>query len=261
MPLDPSSVKLGKKLGHVEDPRTLRLANLLTPDLPKPPFDYQLGRGFDVPMFANDQYGDCTCVSHGHRILVQERHARQRETPISTDDVLAAYSAVTGFDPDRPETDNGAYMLDVLNYMRRTGMGREKDGTRHQITAYAKVDHTDLQEVRTAIALFGGLYIGIWLPLSAQWQDLMAWDLPSEGDAGDGTPGSWGGHAVYANGYDRRGVDFYTWSEPAHMTWEFWTNYVDEAYAVISEDFFRKTGKSSRGFDTAQLNAFLRGLG
>lgn len=255
-------MKLGKKLGHVEDPRTFRLANFLTAGLPSAPFDYQLGRGFDVPMFGNDRYGDCTCASQAHRIMVQERNAQQkRELQVTTADVLEVYSAVTGFDPNRPETDNGAYMLDVLNYLRRVGLGRERDGSRHQITAYVKVDHRNTTEIRQAIALFGGVYVGIWLPLSAQRQPLMGWDLPEGGPVKDGEPGSWGGHAVYVNGYDRRGLDFYTWSEPAHMTWDFQSFYVDEMYAIVSEDFLHASGKTSRGFDTNKLLGYLKELG
>lgn len=255
------NVKLGKKLGHVEDPRTFRLARFLTAELPRPPFDYQLGRGFDVPMFGNDRYGDCTFASQGHRVMVQERTAQQKgELQVTTADVLEGYAAVTGFDPARPETDNGAYMLDVLNYLRRVGMGRERDGSRHTITAYVKVDHTNQAEIRTAIALFGGIYVGVWLPVSARRQGYMHWDVPPQGPVADGEPGSWGGHAIYCNGYDRKGLDFYTWSEPGHMSWGFESAYVDEMYAIVSEDFIRKSGKTSRGFDMNQLMGYLNEL-
>jgi hypothetical protein len=53
-----------------------------------------------------------------------------------------------------------------------------------------------IPEIATAIWLFGGAYIGVELPISAQNQDV--WDVA---DGPDAEPGSWGGHAVYLVGY------------------------------------------------------------
>src|SRR5688500_16180072 len=135
--MDPSKVKLGKKLGRVEDPRSFKLATFLRRSLPTPPSRSTVGgTAVSYPMFANDRYGCCTFASQGHRVIAQERSARQTEIRVGDEDVLAGYAAVTGFDRNRPETDNGAYMLDVLNYMRHHGIGREKDGTPHVIAGY-----------------------------------------------------------------------------------------------------------------------------
>lgn len=266
MTFDPSSVCLGKRLGVVQDPRTFHLRRLLEPGiLPPIPRSWRMAHNLaEVPMFANDQYGDCTLASHGHRIVAQEHSTQQREIQLSDAEVLASYTAVTGFDPRNPATDNGAYMLDVANYMRRTGMGREKDGSRHTIDAFVKVDHTNHNEVKTACVLFGGIWIGVWLPTSAQRQTgpTKAWDIPDGRAAeGDYEPGSWGGHAIHGIGFNAAGVETYTWAREQFMSWRFWDHYVDEAYAFISEDWFRKGGTTPRGFKVEQLGAWLAELG
>jgi hypothetical protein len=264
---DPASVCLGKKLGVVEDPRTFHLRTLLdTAALPSVPATWRYaGSLHEVPMFANDRYGCCTLASNGHRIVAQEFSTRQRDFPITDAEVLAAYSAVTGFDPRRPETDNGAYMLDVANYMRTVGLGREKDGSRHTVEAFVKIDHGNHAEVKAACNLFGGVWIGVWLPRSAQAQTgpNRAWDAPLDTAAlvGDYEPGSWGGHAIEVVGYSARGLLAYTWSREQFMSWAFWGAYVDEAYAFIDEDWFRKGGTTPRGFRADQLRAWLSELG
>jgi hypothetical protein len=259
------NVCLGKKLGVVEDPRTFHLRALLDPvALPKPPVSWRFATALrNVPMFANDRYGCCTCASHGHRIVAQEYSTQQHEVALKDNDVLEAYSAVTGFNPLDRRTDNGAYMLDVANYMRRTGMGREKDGSRHTVEAFVKVNHVAQGEVKTACNLFGGVWVGVWLPVSAQVQTGpgLMWDRP-EGQSLTGVyePGSWGGHAVHAIGYNKMGVQIYTWGQEQFLTWRFWAAYVDEAYAFISEDWFRAGGTTPRGFKVEQLRNWLSEL-
>src|ERR1044072_3179485 len=256
----PQDVKLGKKLGVVKDRRTIQLGPLLdAASLPKIPATWRFAKSLHyVPMFGNDRYGDCTFASHGHRIVAQELSTSQREKMVTESDVLKGYADVTGFDPNRPETDNGAYMLDVANYMRRTGIGREKDGSAHTISAFALVDHTNLDEVKKACVLFGGVWCGAALPLSAQSQTGpgLTWDISGRNNR----PGSWGGHAFTMIGYDTHGGLVYTWGNEQKFTWEWWLKYVDEVYALISEDWFRKSGTTSRGFNVAQLQQYLSEL-
>ena len=56
-----------------------------------------------------------------------------------------------------------------------------------------------IPDVAAAIWLFGGAYIGVEFPITAQNQDV--WDVPAKPGPKD-EPGSWGGHAVYLVGYD-----------------------------------------------------------
>lgn len=261
--IDYNDVKLGKKLGRVDDPRTFRLAEFLPSiamsDL-KIPKQWRLARRRNtVPMFGNDNIGDCTFASHGHRIVVQEAAVGQAsEIKLTDDDIIKGYSAVTGYDPISGALDDGAYMLDVANFMRRIGIGKQKDGTAHTVAAFIQVP-LKVEYLRAAAMIFGGVWYGIWLPVSAQGQP--SWEVPPQGPIGAGEPGSWGGHAIYSQGYDPLGCHIYTWSREMRMSWQFVQTYVDEAYVFVTEDFLRRlTRTTPRGFDIDRLNGYLAEL-
>jgi hypothetical protein len=249
---------LGKKAGVVHDPRSFALAELLTADLPPVQREWRMAHNtHGWPMFANDRLGDCTCASFGgHRVIAQEASAQQKRTvAVSEQDVIALYSAVTGYRPDDPSTDQGAYLLDVLRYARSHGYGREADGTPHTIGAYAKVNLSTYTQMKQGARLFGGLYLGLALPVAAQHQDV--WDVSTGPDA---EPYSWGGHAVWMVGYDPKGITLVTWGSEQRATWAWVSRYVDEAWAVISEDFLRGSGRTPQGFDVGQLQQLLSRL-
>lgn len=249
------------KLAPRDDPRTLQLANYLTGELPKPPYRIQWSKAVTSwPMMANDRVGDCTCAAAGH--MIQAWTANAGESPfrfvpatglVLTDaEILAAYGAITGYRPDDPSTDRGAVELDVLNYWRKTGVGG------HQIAAYAALEPQNRQHVELGVDLFGGVYIGLALPLSAQQQ--RVWSVPPGGLHGKGQPGSWGGHAVPVLDYDAHGLTCVTWGSLKRMTWGFWAAYCDEAYALVSQDWIAAAGKAPSGFDLAELQADLAAI-
>jgi hypothetical protein len=165
---------------------------------------------------------------------------------------LAAYSALTGFDPTDPNTYNGTVMLDALNYWRRTGIAG------HQIMAYAACEPGNIEHIKDSIHLFAAAYVGMSLPRSAQGQ--RVWSVPVQGPVGDGTAGSWGGHCVPIIAYSPRRLICVTWGQLKAMTWRFFRAYCDEAYAVLSEDWLRQDRTAPNGFDLAELQKDLAGL-
>lgn len=250
---------LGKKLGVVHDRRTLSVRALVDAPAVKVPHAHDIAHTVEeFPVFLNEELGDCGLASNGHRVIGQERSAGQHDLPVTDADVLAAYEAVGGYRPGHPETDNGVYLLDVCNYLRKTGMGRQRDGSPHTITGFAKVDPTNHDEVRLASYVFGGLYIGAALPVAAQDQVGQLWQLT--GDEHADKFGSWGGHAMWAPAYDVQGVGVVTWGRRQRATWEWWDTYVDEAYALVSPDFMRRGGKTPQGFNADALARFLETL-
>lgn len=256
---DVAEIKLGKHLGVVDDRRTFMASAIMIDEVRVPPRHRVGGQLKSVPLFGNDRYGDCVFASQCHAIVTMERSASQRELPLSEEDALSAYGLVTGFRREDPSTDNGAYELDGLNNWRQRGLGREKDATTHVLKAFAAVDWTDRSEACMAHYVFGGLKICAGLPLSAadQVRNGQAWDVV-EGPRSRW--GSWGGHSMYSFAYDEEGLIVWTWGEEQKMTWEWVDAYVDESYALVSEDYFRRAGKTPQGFDADKLDRLLRGL-
>lgn len=203
------------------------------------------------PMMLNDQLGDCTCAAAGHMICQWTTFAGHKEANIPDNAILKAHEAVSGYVPGEPQTDNGAVMLDVLNYWRQTGIGG------HKITAFASVPLQRFNLIRMSISMFGSVYLGIQLPLSAQGQNI--WEVPPEGPTGDGSPGSWGGHCVPIVGYDQDWWYVVTWGQIMKMKSSFLIDYADEAYVCLSPDWYA-TGNAPSGFNLAQLETDLSAL-
>lgn len=244
------AMKLGRHLGVVHDLRTLQLADYVEKrKLPAAPRRVThstpvLRRG-GYPLFRNDSLGDCTCATAGHMELTWS-HGEVRLTDA---EVVAAYSKVSGYPA---AGDNGAYVLDVLNLWRTVGVGGRR------LHSFAALKLRDHQLVHTACWLFGGVYIGMALPVSAQAQVGRRWQVVKQ----DAEPGSWGGHAVHVADSDEHGVTVITWGRKQRMAWDFWDAYVDEAYALVSPEWLHHAhgSESPQGFNLQALEADLEQL-
>jgi hypothetical protein len=229
------------------DVRTLSLGRYVDGTrLPAPPAAFDETSGVpEWPMYANDRVGDCTTAAAGHMIEAWTAAGRGRVVEITERDVLDAFARVKVVDPATGE--EGAIELDVLRYWRKSGIGG------HRIGAFTRVSVHNHTLVETAAWLFGGLYIGVQLPETAQSQEVWDWTGSLSGPA---RPGSWGGHAVDVVRYDADAVTVVTWGVLKRVTWSFWDRYVDECYCIISNDFLDE-GKAPNGFDLAALEADL----
>jgi hypothetical protein len=242
-----ATVRLGKLPARV-DPRSLSLAHYVDREvLPAPPPVLDLSAQVaEWPMYANDRLGDCTTAAAGHMIEAWTAATAGAPVEVTEASVLAAFDAVKIVDPATGE--EGAVELDVLKLWRSAGIGG------HRIGAFARVARDDRDLVTTGTWLFGGLYIGLQLPLRAGDQDVWEWTGRLDGpDA----PGSWGGHAVDVVAYDDGGVTVVTWGALKRMTWAFWDRYCDEAWCVLSADYL-VAGRSPAGFDLEALRHDLR---
>jgi hypothetical protein len=227
--------------------RTLSLARYIdSARLPSPPDAFDETSGVDSwPMYANDRIGDCTTAAAAHMIEAWTAAGRGQPVELSEGAVLDAFEHVKRTDPFTGE--EGAIELEVLRYWRANGIGM------HRIGAYARIAVHDQRLVRTASWLFGGLYIGLQMPLTAHAQPVWDW---TGSLAGPARPGSWGGHAVDVVRYDKNGLTVVTWGRLQELTWSFWDRYCDEAYCILSDDFLQK-GSAPNGFDLAALQADL----
>ena len=235
--------KLGKN-PPVHDARTLMFGAYLKPQLPPPPPAVDYGKKVPLwPMYGNDIYGDCTCAAAGHMIQCWTANAAAELSP-ANNSVIHFYEHFVG---TPPPPDAGCDMLTVLRYWRKTGLAN------HKVLAFTGLTLGDATQAKQALDMFGGLYIGLSMPLTAQDQDVWDWTGSLTGPA---RPGSWGGHAVDVVGYSDAGLEVVTWGALKLMTWAFWRRYCDEAYCILSPDFLQ-AGKAPNGFDLAALKADL----
>jgi hypothetical protein len=173
-------------------------------------------------------------------------------------DVLTCYEKIGGYVPGDPSTDNGATMLDMLRYWRNTGLGG------HKIVAYMALDITNVNQVKQAILYFGGVYLGLGLPLSAMDKD--DWTVPNGGVYGpQGVPYGWGGHDVPVMAASPHTLTCVTWGKTLKMSWNFFWDYAGaaaggEAYVILSHDWFSVGGLAPSGFNISQLQADLANL-
>jgi hypothetical protein len=247
--VDHSRMKLGKG-PVVRKAKTIKLARILRTGLVAPAKSDYLGPVTDFGMMENDTVGDCTEAAKGHAIQVWTFNATGRMVTVSDSDVLAEYEKNSGYQPGNESTDSGENELTTLTAWRKNGFAG------HKLEAFASVPAQDVHEISLAIWLFGGAYIGVELPVTAQSQD--TWDVVDT-DSGDADPGSWGGHAVFMPWYNftvpsERMYKVISWGKVLGMTDAFRAKYCSEVYALLSKEWLQASGMAINGVDWATLD-------
>ncbi len=240
-------MKLGRKPRKF-NPKTLFLPRYMTANVPEPPpskvfYEYLVKRW---PMFLNDTIGDCVFACGAHMLEDWTAHTMGKVSPTDAD-VQAAYSAVGGYVPGDPATDNGANITDFLSWWQTNPLAGRK------ISGWASIDPSNLTAIKQAIWIFGGVDIGINMPQSAmdQFNARQNWELVQDSPI-------IGGHSICVFGYGAHGCACITWGQVQYMSWEFFAAYCDEAYAVLTPDWLKSTGKTEFGLDMATLESDLR---
>ncbi|MDQ6610583.1 MAG: hypothetical protein M3Y85_12265 [Bacteroidota bacterium] len=230
-------IKSGK-LPYVHDPRTLHLSDYLSwePSV-KIPQEYNWGRKIHPDKwssFGNLKINDCTCAAAGHLIMTWTGNIGRFHRP-TTRSIVKAYTDITGFNPKTDGIGKPVEAIKALKYWRKHGIDN------HKIIAFAKLSFKNREQLKQAIYLYGGCYVGLNLPKSAekQYNESKKWTVPRNGANGVGEPGSWIGHALSITGYSKNELTAISWGKEIIMSLDFWEKYVDESYAVFSSDFVR----------------------
>ncbi len=197
-------------------------------------------------MMGNYSIADCTCASAGHLIMNWTGNVSKKQKVIPDKEIIAAYAAVSGYDPSTGANDYGANLLDVLNYWRTHGIGNDR------LFGYVGIELGNHSQIKETVFLFGGCYIGLQLPDTAT-PDQPIWSVPVSGAHGPGAPNPNRGHAVPIVGYDERYLAIITWGKVKLMTWKFYDTYCDEAYALLSADWFNQKKLAPDGFNWDEL--------
>ena len=256
-----STFKFGRRHPVAAGPR-LALKNYLLESLPAPPasVNYQHKAAKTLHrVYLNDTLGDCVIAGMAHLTGVLTANAGDQFF-YSPEQIVALYSAIGGYVPGNPATDNGCDELTALNYWLQNGAPAGS----HAIKGYLAVDPSNVTELQTAIWLFENLFFALDLP--------DAWVNPfpsSNGFTWDvaGAPDPSNGHCVIGCGYQADGIVISTWDMTGLMTNKAVAQYcagtADGAlYTILSADLIAAaTNKAPNGFDFAQLAADFKAIG
>jgi hypothetical protein len=233
--------------------RYLDLSKLPTPPASvdySPKAQQPLGR-----MYLNNQLSNCVIAWMAHAVGTFLGNAGTTYI-FSPAQIIALYSAIGGYVPGDPSTDDGCDEQTALRYWQATGA----PAGQNQIAGWVSVDGTNPAEYRAAIWLFENIMFGVELP--------DAWVNPFPSASGfiwdvAGPPDPNNGHCFGAIGYHSGGVKINTWGMLGTVTDAAVNAYAcsagsGELYTVLSpEIILRAAAKAPSGFDFAQLQADL----
>jgi hypothetical protein len=245
---------LGKTAARY-DHRDLLFADFVTasklPPLPSTFGDENLISATGWGMLGNDSVGDCVLAGGDHETMLWNK-ARGKTVSFTAANALSDYSAITGYNPDDPSSDQGTDVRTALNYRKKTGL-IDSAGHRHKIDGYMALEPGNLSHVKEGAYLFEAVGIGIEFPASAmtQFNKGQPWSVVSGAKIE-------GGHYIPIVGFDGTYLYIVTWGKLQKMTVQFFTKYCDEAYALFSLEMLNSSKKSREGFDETALLAALK---
>jgi hypothetical protein len=219
-----------------------------------PPAPATFGRYAQVQqwgMLGNDRYGDCVIAGAAHETMLWNAE-QDKIAPFTDDSVLKMYSAIAGFDPNDPSSDQGTDYEEAAQYRRLTGL-TDAAGKVHVVDAYLDITRNpyDLFE---AIWLFGAAGICLNFPDYAmdQFNRGVPWDVVP------GQPEPTGGHYVPGVGRNSGGnIVAVTWGQTQIITPAFLEKYMQAGIAYVSLERLDAKGFSLDGFDREALEADL----
>ncbi|MGD0152272.1 MAG: hypothetical protein ABSC17_00710 [Thermacetogeniaceae bacterium] len=212
-----------------------------------------LGNGPDDTVSPGFQgAGDCVFAGGDHETMLWTSESGN-PAKFTGANAISDYSAVTGYKPSNPNSDNGTVTQNALTYRWKTGL-IDAVGNRHKIGAFLALEPGNTDQLYEALYLFGVVGIGIQFPNSAmdQFNAGRTWSVVHGAQIA-------GGHYVPLVA-KRTYLECVTWGRTQMMTLQFFKKYCDEAWAILSPEML-KDGKSLEGFDLDQLSNDLKALG
>ena len=247
---------LGRLPMHSEEthPR-LKLANYIDESaLPTTPASVDwCSKVSNWPMYYNDQLGDCTCAAVGHQLQGWTQYA-SAQVAVPDESILKLYES-QGYVPGDQSTDQGAVIQDVLQEMTNTGIP-DATGNVHKYELFAQLNIKNMKQVYQALYMFGSVYLGINVPGSAEDQFNNHQPWTNVGDTN-----ILGGHAIVVQAKDsKNNLNIITWGTTQEMEQSFWNAYVEEAWVVLTPDWFSSTGTTPDGLNLDQMKSDFSGL-
>lgn len=200
-------------------------------------------------MLGNDTAGDCVIAWVLHQIMGWQAVANAG-TPVTftSEQAIQIYSAITGYVPGDENTDNGTDPNQALEYWQQNGL------LGHSIAGGVSLDISNLDAIRAALYLFGGVGLSINAP-----NYIM--NVPAGGSwseqPGDDTTIA-GGHEILGIGFGLQGFRIVSWGTTYTFDVAFFQKYVVAAQAAVSTDWIKQAGVSPSGVDLNGLLADLK---
>lgn len=261
------------------DPRTIMLASVMNSDRPEVPSVHDWRpkvheaqerqgsyhvcksghRHFEWGAMGNKKLNNCTIATGGHMVQTWTSNAKDFEVTVSDAEVIAAYSELTGYNPQttKPEKSPGSSCLDALKLWRKSGIGG------HRIHSFVGLSGGNRQEIQDAIYMFGSAYVGLLLPATAKTQgvwDVVPTDHLERKDWWKRGSNTWMAHAACAVSYSDTELTIVTWGYEKRMTWDFYKEYSDEAFGVLSDDWIDDSGYAPNFINVDKLELALQAL-
>jgi hypothetical protein len=242
----------------------LRFRSFMSGEVPAhPPEEDYLAKLTGWQMLGNDVAGDCNAVTWANMRRLVTATLTTEYYPTQAQVWQFYQTQNPGFDPsgtsgtDGPgsQQDQGMDVQTGLEYLHASG---GPDGVK--AVAFAKVDHSNLEEVKAALAIFGGLWLGVQV-LDANQKE-FAEDRPWTDVPGSAIDG---GHAILGGGYTPGDIKFITWARETEFARSFWDGVVqgsplvEEAWVVIWPEHLGTTA-FEEGVNQAQLAADYQAL-
>lgn len=248
--------KLGKAPAKY-DPKLIHLSEFESAT--KPPTIAPVGFGHyktmspDWGMLGNDNVGDCVFAGAAHETMLLTKLGGPAAV-FNDKAVLSDYSAVTGYNPANPNSDQGTDMGQAMSYRRHTGVV-DAYGKRHLVGAYLALEPGNWNQLLEALYAFEVVGIGIEFPGSAmdQFNANKPWTVV-KGSSIEG------GHYIPVVGRPTSTyAELVTWGRAIQMSKAFYQKYNDESYAFVSQEDL-VAGKSAEGYNLTDLGSILKAL-
>jgi hypothetical protein len=245
-------VKYQLGLKPVQAQPRLKLVDYLkrAPKLPTPPAVFGHADLVAPHMFMNDKIGDCAIAGSIEEVRLLNAE-RKVTVPFSDETAVANYSAITGYNPADPSTDQGTDVHDLYQYRKNTGIVDDA-GNHHKIVAYVGLTPGNFHDLVQALYLFTTVGIGINVPDYAEQQ----FEAGGPWEPEPGYHKLVGGHYIPAVARNGRTVDVFTWGGKIAMTDTFYKAFNTVSVVSFTEEMLIGD-KTIDGFDREKLLADL----
>jgi len=208
-----------------------------------------------VPMLGNDRAGCCVFATFMHylQVLAEYTHVKLPHGP-TEQECISAYSAVTGYDPRIPSSDQGTYYAGqggAFDYWIKHGI--ICGGKLNKLTDIVVLDQNNQIAMKDALnigpVMFGAMMSESDVDSAFMWDDHQGPIL--------------GGHAFLGLGYEtllsgKTYWDMVTWNGSWRATDTWIAQAVDEAYLPLNLAFFNAQGLNPAALNFAQITAAMR---